>query len=131
LFILDLISPEGLLMNERETKSLIIETKTGELNILPGHLDMMSILGDGLMKIDNEEALIIYGGLIEVVKDKVTVLVDKVKSSSKVNIVENQKEIDKLEKRLREEDLSDIDFKQIIKEKNKLETEMRIAREGK
>jgi F-type H+-transporting ATPase subunit epsilon len=118
-------------MNERETKSLIIETKTGELNILPGHLDMMSILGDGLMKIDNEEALIIYGGVIEVIKDKVTVLVDKVKSSSKVNIVENQKEIDKLEKRLREEDLSDIDFKQIIKEKNKLETEMRIARAGK
>jgi F-type H+-transporting ATPase subunit epsilon len=131
LFILSVISPEGLLINERETESLIIETKTGELNILPGHLDIISILGDGIMKVDSEAPSVLYGGVMEVEGDKVMVLADKIRLASKIDIIENQNRLNEIDKILKEETLSDLDFKQLIKEKGDLEVELRIFREGR
>ncbi len=131
MFILSVISPEGLLINERETESLIIETKTGELNILPGHLDIISILGDGIMKVDSEAPSVLYGGVMEVEGDKVMVLADKIRLASKIDIIENQNRLNEIDKILKEETLSDLDFKQLIKEKGDLEVELRIFREGR
>ena len=130
MFTLNVISPEGILIDERATTSLVIRTKTGELNILPGHLDMVSVLGDGAMKIDSGKPYIISGGVMEVLADKVTVLADKVKECFMVDIVKNQKRLNEIDKKIMEETLSDMDFKQIMEEKERLETEIRIIREG-
>ena len=130
MFTLNVISPEGILIDERATTSLVIRTKTGELNILPGHLDMVSVLGDGAMKIDSGKPYIISGGVMEVLADKVTVLADKVKECFMVDIVKNQKRLNEIDEKIMEETLSDMDFKQIMEEKERLETEIRIIREG-
>lgn len=131
MFILNVISPEGVLIKDRETVSLIIETKTGELNILPGHLDIISILGDGIMKVDTEAPSVLYGGVMDVEGERVTVLADKIRLASNIDIVENHNRLDEIDKLLKEETLNDLDFKQLIKEKADLEVELRILKEGR
>ena len=131
MFILNVISPEGVLIKDRETVSLIIETKTGELNILPGHLDIISILGDGIMKVDTEAPSVLYGGVMDVEGERVTVLADKIRLASNIDIVENHNRLNEIDKLLKEETLNDLDFKQLIKEKADLEVELRILKEGR
>ena len=75
--VFELVSPEGILVSE-EVKELVLRTESGEIGILKNHADLKSKVVAGTLKyknLDNQaQSLEISGGVIEVSKNKITVL---------------------------------------------------------
>jgi F-type H+-transporting ATPase subunit epsilon len=80
---LTILSPKGLLY-EGEVKEVYVPSSSGPLGILPGHTPYIASLNSkgGVLKLaeastNNELFFVIYGGALEVKKDKTFVLCEE------------------------------------------------------
>ena len=76
---LEIISPDKVLAKETQVKSILIPAKWGQMEILPDYADFVTILSQGSLvykKEGNENSFQITGGLLTIVKNQVTILVD-------------------------------------------------------
>ncbi|MDD4358357.1 MAG: ATP synthase F1 subunit epsilon [Candidatus Pacebacteria bacterium] len=77
--LVKVITPEKELYNE-EAKSVNLPTEAGYLTILPHHTELLSVIHPGQIKIEFNSGLkkfIIEGGVIEVFKNEVNILLKK------------------------------------------------------
>jgi F-type H+-transporting ATPase subunit epsilon len=78
-FRLEIVSPEGLLFSGL-AKKLFVTGTLGELEVLAGHAPLLTSLEPGPVWIvkdnDEEEGLVIFGGMLEVQPEITIVLVD-------------------------------------------------------
>jgi F-type H+-transporting ATPase subunit epsilon len=77
-FHLEIISPEGVTYND-EVQEVILPTTTGEIAILPSHAPLFTKLSEGeatVIKDKKEINIAIFGGFVEVTRQKVSVLSD-------------------------------------------------------
>lgn len=77
-FNLEIVSPDGLSFSG-DVDEVILPTTTGEIAILPHHAPLFTKLSEGeaAIKQSGKEILIaIFGGFVEVGREKVTVLSD-------------------------------------------------------
>lgn len=76
---LDIVTPERRVFSE-EVEHVVLPTEaSGEIDILPGHLPLMTMIAPGEMRYGKEgrmESLAIDRGFIEVLGDKVRVLTE-------------------------------------------------------
>jgi len=76
-----LITPEKLVV-EGKAESIMCPGSVGELGFLPSHAPFLTNIGKGKLRIKQEKEqkeFEIEGGFCEVLPDKVTILVDKLK----------------------------------------------------
>lgn len=94
----ELVTPEGILVSEK-VEELTAMTESGEIGILKNHAELKSKLVSAPLKYKTSDGktdvLAVLGGVIEVVKNKITVLTDFAQKASDVNEAEAQKEADK------------------------------------
>lgn len=108
---LDLVSPSGQIMSGKEISSLIIPSSNGEINILPGHIDMVCSLGKGILSVSEMEKYVIYGGIMEVSNGSdIVVAADKIRKISELQLTEINSELKEVENKLLNEILNDADF---------------------
>ena len=65
---------------EQDIKMVTVPGKEGELGILPGHVNLISILDTGEVKIkekDKEVTFVINGGIIEIKNDELIILANE------------------------------------------------------
>lgn len=82
-FSFEIVRPDRLL-HEGEATSMVLVTKEGELGVLAGHASEISVLGDGILRLEhapNEKGqtktrVVVKGGYAEITPDKVIVLAD-------------------------------------------------------
>lgn len=78
-FDFKLVTPEGIIL-ENKLKELIANTEAGEIGILLNHADLKSKLVPTAIKFKDDkgnfETAAVMGGIIEVEKNKVTILTD-------------------------------------------------------
>ena len=78
-FRLEIVSPEELLFSGL-AKKLFVTGTLGELEILSGHAPLLTFLEPGPVWIvkdsDEEEGLVIFGGMLEVQPELTTILAD-------------------------------------------------------
>lgn len=75
-FTLKIVTPETL-MFEGEAEKLIVRTVTGDLGILPGHMDIVAPLGKGRALVVTEgqrKTAYCEGGLLSVTKGEATLV---------------------------------------------------------
>jgi F-type H+-transporting ATPase subunit epsilon len=72
------ISPERVLY-EGETDSVVAPAFDGEVGILTGHAAMMTVLGNGVLRLGtaNQHRFHIEGGFLQVADDHVHVVTEK------------------------------------------------------
>lgn len=95
---LELVSLDGVKFSAK-AYSIILPTAAGEINVLPGHEPLLSLLVPGIITIRKErgdadyhlEHYATYGGVLEVTKDRVRVLVDEATHGEEINVAEAQK----------------------------------------
>lgn len=79
MLLLSVVSPVKKI-SEFKCKKVTVPTKTGLITILPSHMSLFSILDSGEViaqgEEDKEQIIIVSGGFVSVVNDKVTLLVD-------------------------------------------------------
>lgn len=77
-FHLEIISPEGVSYDDN-IEEVLLPTTTGQIAILPNHAPLFTKLSEGeatIIKDKKEIEIAIFGGFVEVTKQKVTVLSD-------------------------------------------------------
>ena len=78
---LEIVSPEKLLLS-RPVDMVVIPAAEGEMGVLVGHAPMIVMLGGGIVRLYQGEAvtdrLFVSGGFAEVTPERVTVLADEV-----------------------------------------------------
>lgn len=95
---LELVSLDGIKFSA-EAYSIILPTAAGEINVLPGHEPLLSLLVPGVITIRKDksdpdyhlEHFATYGGVLEVTGDNVRVLVDEATHGDEINEAEAQK----------------------------------------
>lgn len=95
---LELVALDGIKFSA-EAYSIILPTAAGEINVLPGHEPLLSLLVPGIITIRKNrtdadyhmEHYATYGGVLKVTKDKVSVLVDEATHGEEINLAEAQK----------------------------------------
>ena len=77
---------------------VVLPGLTGQIGVLDGHAALITALDTGLLRIKLDEKwtpIILYGGLAEVDRDRVTVLVNDVEELSNIDLNEATKELEK------------------------------------
>ncbi|HKR81956.1 MAG TPA: ATP synthase F1 subunit epsilon [Candidatus Saccharimonadales bacterium] len=95
---LELVTLDGVKFSA-DAYSIILPTAAGEITVLPDHEPLMSLLVPGVITIRRNahdadyhlEHYATYGGVVEVTKDAVRVLVDEASHGSEINEAEAQK----------------------------------------
>lgn len=111
---LDIVTPEKNIYSG-EILSLTAPTKTGEITILPEHINLLTQLVPGELVIKTDKAtqyLGIAGGFLEIKSDNITILADFAVPSEDIAVekaIEAQKRAEELKKRM-SENLSDQDM---------------------
>ena len=73
------ISPERVLF-EGEVSQIVAPAFDGEIGILPHHAPMMTLLGNGELRLGNGGSngrFIVQGGFLQVLRDEVRVVTEK------------------------------------------------------
>lgn len=95
---LELVSLDGVKFSA-QAYSIILPTASGEINVLPGHEPLLSLLVPGVITIRKNkgdadyhmEHYATYGGVLEIVSGKVRILVDEATHGKDINEAEAKK----------------------------------------
>jgi len=95
------IIPGGVLV-ETVADTVVVPGSEGEFQVLPGHLPMFTALQPGLLCLDEagKRKVAVFGGIVEVVDDKVSVLADNAEIAEKVDVERAQKARERAQRRL-------------------------------
>ena len=75
MLTVSVISPEAVLF-EGTTDSVVAPAFDGEVGILTGHAPMMTLLGQGELRLGEGSRFRVQGGFLQVVDDKVRVVTE-------------------------------------------------------
>jgi len=110
----DIVSPSGQLVANKKVLSLTVPSLDGEINILPGHIDMICLLGEGILKLDEVVSYVIYKGFMEIASGtNVTIAAERAVVVSELNKQQVLNSIKELEDKLSKESLDDDNFKKV------------------
>lgn len=127
-FNLNIFTPNGIVLKGLHCESFIIPTINGEINVLPGHINLVSELATGVLTAKTDMGnrhFSMTAGLLKVVGNEVNVLSTTSEGSENIDIERAKAAKAKAESRLQgKEGLTDVDA---IKFRRKLErAKMRI-----
>lgn len=107
----DVVSPSGQIISGRDVSVLTVPSMMGELAILPGHQDILSLVGKGLLKLDDKESFIVYKGIMEVSDgERVVIAAERIKKISEIDINESKNALREVENKLLNEVLDDFEL---------------------
>lgn len=124
LLSLDIVSPQKSIYSG-QVESVTVPGAKGEFQVLFNHIDLVSTLATGRIKIINEKKEEIFfassGGVIEIRKNKITILAEEIYTPEEIDLASTEKEVENA-KSLLFKSGSDKDdaFDRIEKAKNKL-----------
>ncbi|MEI6092065.1 MAG: hypothetical protein WCQ47_00100 [bacterium] len=125
LLKIDIVSPNGQIISNRESFSLSIPSTVGELFILPGHIDMICLMDKGPMTIDGVEKYVVYGGTAEVSEGrKVTIIADNIKPVSELDFGKISNELKTVENKLLTEILDNTEYDAVTSRYDDLKAEL-------
>lgn len=83
-----IVTPERTVF-ESEINQVTLPTQEGEITVLPNHIPLISVLvpGELLIKKENDEiAMAVSGGMIEVQKNEITILADTAERAEEIDL---------------------------------------------
>ncbi len=107
-----IVSAEKIVLEE-ELASILVPGMMGDFMVLPNHGDCISSLRPGFLEVETEKnekkRLFISGGIIEVLNNNVSILVDSSVPEEKVSSALISEHIEKLERNLSSENVTNKD----------------------
>jgi F-type H+-transporting ATPase subunit epsilon len=93
-FLLEIVTPRRKLLS-KEVDMLSAPSVQGEIGVLPGHIELLTLLGPGLLTYSSggDTGLIAIGrGYAEVTREKATVLVEEAEFADEIDVDAAKKE---------------------------------------
>lgn len=104
-FKVEVVTQERKLFEDNAVDMVLVPGSDGELGILPRHTPLLTTMKLGELRIRKgraEESFVIYGGVVEVRPDRVTVLADSADFTSDINLDEALEARERAQQMLRE-----------------------------
>jgi F-type H+-transporting ATPase subunit epsilon len=101
---LDIVTPDRKVIVQ-ETSDVIIPGSEGELEVLPGHAPLLTILGTGILSFKHQGAqtrLVVSGGFVEIDRDRIVVMAESASLVAEVVREEANQEQYAAEQKLKE-----------------------------
>jgi len=108
---LEVLTPEKLIFNEK-VESVTVPGTKGRFQVLKDHAPLISTIDIGVidLKKNNErDHFTTGGGTIEVLKNKVTILVDSIEKVEDIDVDRAEKAKERAEERLVKKNVEDVD----------------------
>jgi F-type H+-transporting ATPase subunit epsilon len=86
---IELVTGERVVYKQDDVDMVVAPGAEGTLGILPNHAALISLLDSGELRVKKggqEESLIVFGGFIEVVDNRVIVLADTAEHGSEIDL---------------------------------------------
>ena len=95
---LSLLTPERE-VHEGECEFVVIPAQGGEMGVLPKHAPIVAALGIGELRVKEGGVLKrygVYGGIVQVLDDRVTVLAQAAEAADEIDAAEAKRELDEI-----------------------------------
>jgi F-type H+-transporting ATPase subunit epsilon len=129
---LEIITPTKVVLSE-EVDEITLPTVSGEISILPNHIDLLTKVKPGEMTIHRNgkiELFAITGGFLEISSNKVSILADHAIHANDIEIAKAEQAKERAEKAMKEKGTAQ-DFAVAEAELRKSILELKVARKHK
>ena len=114
-FIVDILTPDRVLVRNRPAESLLVPTLRGQINLLKGHTHLITRLSTGLLSIfggpdDLDEHFSVTTGIGRVLGEKISILASVAESSQEIDEQRAQRALENALAVLKEKTLSSHEF---------------------
>ncbi len=85
----EIVTQEKVIFNEPAADMVLVPGSEGEMGILPHHAPVLTTLANGELIVRKgraEESFVVYGGVVDVRPDRVTVLADLAENSYDIDV---------------------------------------------
>ena len=126
---LDIVTAERLVTSE-EVDVLVAPGADGELAILPHHAPLLTVLKPGEIRVlnDGEESdIVVSGGFMEVMPDKVTILADTAERADEIDEARAEAALKKAQERI-ESAPADMDLERAVASLRRSQARLKVAR---
>jgi F-type H+-transporting ATPase subunit epsilon len=127
VFKLTLVTPEKTIVKDAELSEITLPAYSGELNILPGHSSLMTVLKSGRLTyklVSGETAeFVIAWGYCQVTENSVQVLAESLKSKSELDPAKIAGDLKSADQKLNEETLSEEEYEKLIRQIEELRSQ--------
>jgi F-type H+-transporting ATPase subunit epsilon len=104
---LEIVTAERQVMLDTDIDMVVAPTVDGEVGILPHHAPLITVLEIGEMRVkkgSDEQSIVIAGGFMEVLNDKVTILADAAEHSEEIDVASAEQARARAEESLKNKD---------------------------
>lgn len=132
MFKLSLLTPEKKILVDQEISQITVPAKSGERQILPGHVAMVASLGTGILKYklagsDIEHKYVISWGYCEVNATGVNILAEFVQAKEEINVEDAKLNMTLNKAKLVNQMLTDDEFEEALANIQKAESSLTLA----
>lgn len=127
--LLEIITAEGQVYSD-EVDVVVAPGIEGQLGILPHHAPLMTVLqpGELMMRKDGVESyLVVTGGFMEVLANKVTILADAAENSDEIDEQRAQAAVERAQERIRHR-ASDVQLEEALNSLRRAQVRVVVAR---
>jgi len=86
---LEIVTAERVVLQDDNVDMVVAPTVDGQVGILPNHAPLLTILQVGELRVDkgnDEQSIVVAGGFMEVLNNKVTILADAAERSEEIDV---------------------------------------------
>ena len=107
-YLVDLLTPDKVVLQDQEVKNIWVSTVKGEINILENHTHFITKLFTGLLTLqtnDGVKKLSVENGICKILRNKITILSNSSLSKEQVDVKATKDEMSEIHQRLQKTDL--------------------------
>ncbi|MCS6838447.1 MAG: ATP synthase F1 subunit epsilon [Bdellovibrionaceae bacterium] len=120
MFKLTIVTPDRSVIQNAEAEDLVVTGFSGELNILPGHTPLMTLLRPGRLvyrlSSGKSNTYFVNWGYCQVQKDEVLVLAELAKTKEELDKAKIQERHQELTGQLQSQSVSELDYERLMNE---------------
>jgi len=90
---LEIVTAERLVFRDENVDMVVAPAIDGQVGILPHHAPLLTMLQVGELRVckgPNEESIVVAGGFMEVLNNKVTILADAAERSDEIDLASSE-----------------------------------------
>jgi len=110
---LEIVTAERVVFTDNNVDMVVAPSADGEVGILPHHAPLLTMLQIGELRVkkgNDEQSIVVAGGFMEVLNDKVTILADVAERSEEIDTATAEQARDRARDALTNRDVADADM---------------------
>ncbi len=130
--LLEIITPEKVVLKD-EVDEIIVPTVTGEIAILPNHVELFTKINPGelvIRKNGKSQSFAILGGFLEVINNRISILADYAVRAEDIEIAKVQEAQERAKQKMKQKD-TEQNFRVAEAELRKSLLQLKVARKHK